>query len=105
MFCPKCKSLLKPAMEGKKRVFVCGNCGHKSDITEARLTEKFDKIEKKVEVVDNNNDDIHPMTDEECPQCGHRKAYYWTIQTRAGDEAETKFLKCEKCKHTWRDYG
>ena len=40
----------------------------------------------------------------ECPKCRHKKAYYWTVQTRAGDEAETKFLKCEKCSHTWRDY-
>ncbi|MBI1969528.1 transcription factor S, partial [Candidatus Woesearchaeota archaeon] len=22
-----------------------------------------------------------------------------------GDEPETKFLRCQKCRHTWRDYG
>ncbi|MBI2108536.1 transcription factor S, partial [Candidatus Woesearchaeota archaeon] len=31
-------------------------------------------------------------------------AYFWLVQTRAGDEPETKFLRCEKCSHTWRDY-
>ncbi|MEK6946569.1 MAG: transcription factor S, partial [Nanoarchaeota archaeon] len=34
----------------------------------------------------------------------HKTAYFWLVQTRAGDEPETKFLKCEKCGHTWRDY-
>ena len=29
---------------------------------------------------------ILPETEEECSKCGHLKAYYWTIQTRAGDE-------------------
>jgi DNA-directed RNA polymerase subunit M len=46
-----------------------------------------------------------PVTKEECPKCGNNEAYYWLRQTRAGDEAETKFLKCTKCKHTWRDYS
>ena len=41
----------------------------------------------------------------ECPKCGHRTAYFWLVQTRAGDEPETKFLRCEKCGHTWRDYN
>ena len=45
-----------------------------------------------------------PLTDEECPKCKHGKAYYWLVQTRAGDEPETRFFRCEKCKHTWRDY-
>ncbi|MEK6933005.1 MAG: transcription factor S, partial [Nanoarchaeota archaeon] len=27
-----------------------------------------------------------------------------TSQTRAADEAETRFFKCTKCKHTIREY-
>lgn len=46
-----------------------------------------------------------PVTDAECPKCHNKKAYYWTAQTRAADEPETKFLKCQKCGHTWRDYS
>ena len=38
-------------------------------------------------------------------ECGLGKARFWLVQTRASDEPETKFFKCEKCKHTWRDYG
>ena len=45
-----------------------------------------------------------PLIDAECSKCGHSKAFFWTLQTRAADEPETKFMRCEKCKHTWRDY-
>ena len=50
--------------------------------------------------------EIHPLIhDVECPKCGHTSAYFWEVQTRASDEPETKFLRCEKCRHTWRDYS
>ncbi|GAI81579.1 unnamed protein product, partial [marine sediment metagenome] len=34
----------------------------------------------------------------------NEKAYFWSVQTRSGDEAETKFFKCTKCEFTWREY-
>lgn len=46
-----------------------------------------------------------PVTEIECPKCHNNTAYYWTRQTRAGDEGETKFHQCTKCKHKWREYG
>ncbi len=55
-----------------------------------------DIIEKEIETL--------PLTDAECPKCSHKKAFFWTIQTRAADEPETRFYKCEKCKHIWREY-
>ena len=45
-----------------------------------------------------------PSTKAECNKCGGLKAYYWFVQTRAGDEAETKFFECVKCHHRWRSY-
>jgi len=103
MFCPKCGSLLRPKHEGNKKIMIC-SCGYKSkEIDPVVISEKMgDK--KKMEVVDRDDYEILPTMDAECPKCGHKKAYYWLIQTRAGDEPETKFLKCEKCKHVWRDY-
>ena len=99
MFCKKCGSLLIPK-KGEKTV-VC-SCGFKtSDIEDMKLTESTKKKDDIV-VVDKDFETA-PLTEEECPKCGHRKAFYWLLQTRAADEAETKFLKCEKCKHTWRD--
>jgi DNA-directed RNA polymerase subunit M len=45
-----------------------------------------------------------PITEAQCPKCGHKKAYWWTKQTRSSDEPETQFFRCEACDHTWRDY-
>ena len=59
---------------------------------------------KKVEVIEEGELEILPKTKARCDKCGHNMAYFWLVQTRAGDEPETKFLKCEKCGHTWRDY-
>ncbi|RLG67435.1 MAG: transcription factor S, partial [Methanobacteriota archaeon] len=33
-----------------------------------------------------------------------KDAYFLPVQTRAGDEAETRFFECVKCKHRWRAY-
>ena len=101
MFCPKCKSLLMPRTQDGKRVLAC-SCGYSSGGSAAKLTENV-KAQKAVEVVEKDFETL-PMTNEHCPKCGNPTAYYWLQQTRAGDEAETKFLRCAKCKHTWRDY-
>ena len=107
MFCPKCGSLLKPKLDKKKKILVC-SCGYKSTETDSvQLTEKVKKEEEiNPEVADDDKElDSLPQTEAECPKCGHKDAYYWLVQTRAGDEPETKFMKCTKCKHIWRDYS
>ena len=45
-----------------------------------------------------------PTTKAVCPECGHTEASWWLQQTRSADEAETRFFKCLKCGHTWREY-
>mgnify|MGYP006415958575 CR=1 FL=1 len=103
MFCPKCGSIMMPKKEKGKSVMTCG-CGY--------TNKKAEKLEIKEEITDikeivaiEEEPEIYPLTDGvECPKCEHDKAYYWTVQTRASDEPATKFLKCEKCRHTWRDY-
>jgi len=67
------------------------------------VTEKVEKASG-VAVVKSSEEDIHPIIDIRCPKCKNMKAYFWTMQTRASDESETKFYKCVKCKHTWRVY-
>ncbi len=101
-FCPKCKALLVPKMEGTKSVYRC-SCGYKEGATEVVLTESVKKAEEVPEAVKDVSP--HPLTEVECPKCHHRKAYYWMVQTRASDEPETKFYKCENCEHIWRDYS
>jgi len=102
LFCPKCGSLLvSKAKNGKKA--VC-KCGFVSKEKIAPLKESMKKEMSKVEVV---KDEINtmPTTEVECSKCNNKTAFYWTVQTRAADEGETKFLKCTNCNHTWRDYG
>mgnify|MGYP006285892661 CR=1 FL=1 len=104
MFCPKCGSILLPKKENNKRILSC-SCGYKSKKTDsATLSESVAKKEKEVEVIEKGEFETLPKTQAECPKCGNNEARFWLVQTRAGDEPETKFLKCTKCGHTWRDY-
>jgi len=103
MFCPKCGGLLLPKKEGGKKVLSC-SCGYSGEEAESKITEKLDSEKQEVEVVQDNVD-ILPIMEIKCPKCEHGEAHFWTSQTRAGDEPETKFMKCVKCKHTWRDYS
>jgi len=104
MFCPKCGSVLMPKTQNNKRILHC-KCGYNNaeDIKTMKFTEVVKK-ERGVEVVDKEIETL-PLTDAECPKCHTRKARFWTVQTRAADEPETKFMKCEKCKNVWRDYS
>ncbi len=98
MFCPKCGSIM---MTRK-----C-SCGYESkEGGNLQITEKKEVVKHQLDVVDPEQDDkVLPETKAECPKCGNMKAYFWEVQTRAGDEPPTKFLKCTKCKHIWRDYS
>ena len=92
-----------PKKENGKNVIVC-SCGYTDRKVEVEEI-KEEIIQKKGVEVASDEDSMLPTTDAECPKCKNGKAYYWLVQTRAGDEPETKFLKCTKCKHTWRDYS
>jgi len=98
-FCPKCGAVLIQ----KAKNAGCPRCNYYAkEKLKIKVTEKFD--EKKDIAVVKGDSETHPIVDEKCKKCGHRKAYFWTMQTRASDEAETKFFKCVKCKHAWRSY-
>jgi DNA-directed RNA polymerase subunit M/transcription elongation factor TFIIS len=57
--------------------------------TRTLLQEKI-REKKKVEVVEKDDYETLPKTEAECPKCGHKKAYYWLVQTRAGDESSKR---------------
>lgn len=105
-FCKKCGSLTLPKKEKSRTIMVCPKCGTKDqEAAETTISEKVKKEDElKMEVVDEEKDTAYPLVDKACPKCGHKKAYYWEIQTRASDEPATQFFKCERCKHTWRVY-
>jgi len=102
-FCKKCGAIMMPKKEGTKTFFHCSTCKTKQEGS-GIITEKAKSDVKKIEVIDESKQEIYPLVDIDCSKCGHKKAYFWEIQTRAGDEPATKFYKCEKCKYTWRDY-
>lgn len=104
-FCPKCKSILLPIKKGSKTIMKCSSCNYRSKKKENIILREEIKLakENKIEIIDKNITTL-PKTDTECPKCHHNKAYYWLVQTRAADEAATRFFRCTKCGHTWREY-
>lgn len=99
-FCPKCGSVLIE----KNKKYKCARCSyHAKGKVKIETNEKL-KVKTGVGVVKEKDVDIFPTVAAVCPKCGHREAYFWSAQTRSADEAETKFFKCTKCKHTWREY-
>ena len=102
MFCEKCGGLVLP----KKDLLVCTKCGLAKEIEDRdALThiEKRGERKKKVVVLETDISTL-PVTRAECPQCKNMEAQWWLIQTRRADESETRFLRCTKCKFTWREY-
>ena len=99
-FCPKCGCVLVE----KKKSYGCPRCGYKAK-GKVKI-ESSEKIEAKpqIGIINDKDTDVFPKVNATCPKCGFGEAYFWTSQTRAGDEAETRFFRCTKCKHTWREY-
>ncbi len=104
MFCEKCGSILRPKVKAGKKVLYC-TCGFTKNIegeNSAELKESVGEI-KKVEVIENL--ETRPKVKIKCEKCGNDVAYFWSQQTRSADEPETRFFKCTKCEHTWREYS
>ena len=99
-FCPKCGGMLIE----KRKNFGCAKCSYTAKgKVKIESTENI-KGKEMTAVVRDKDMDTTPVVPAVCPKCGNKEAYFWTSQTRAGDEAETRFFKCTKCRHTWREY-
>ncbi len=82
----------------------CGNCGYNPRKKAGNVVFK-DKVDlsKNQEIeVQGKKVETLPKVKEDCSKCGGNSAYYWTLQTRASDESETRFFECVKCRHRWR---
>ena len=103
MFCPKCGNILRAKKEKDGTVFVCDEHGV-VEAGEQKLKEKITTKKKAVMFLEDDAE-VHPKVEAECPKCGHREAYFWTVQTRGADESPTRFYKCIKCSNIWREYS
>jgi transcription factor S len=99
-FCPKCGAVLIQ----KTKNAGCPRCSYSSKGKIVLKTSEKVNERKDVAVVSSKDGETRPIVNEKCQKCKNEKAYFWTVQTRASDEAETKFFKCTKCEHTWRSY-
>ncbi|MBU0958236.1 MAG: transcription factor S [Nanoarchaeota archaeon] len=99
-FCPKCGGLI--ISKGKSA--GCSKCSYKTKNKIKLETTEVAEEKKEIGVIDEKDSVTLPVTAEDCEKCNHNEAYFWASQTRAADEAETRFFRCTKCKHTWRKY-
>ena len=106
-FCDKCGAMMIPVTEENgTRHLKCRSCGSSKAIAGNLTVSQEIKKSPRDRIVVVEDDSIPmPVTKATCPKCGNIDAYYWTLQTRRGDEGATEFYRCTKCKHTWRNYG
>ncbi len=99
-FCPKCGAVLIL----KTKNYGCPRCSYSTKEKVNLTSSEKSEIKNEIPVIKEKDSETNPIVEEECPKCKHKKAYFWTMQTRSSDEAETKFFKCVKCGLIRRDY-
>ncbi|AMM53869.1 MULTISPECIES: transcription factor S [Thermococcaceae] len=106
-FCPKCGSIMIP--DKKRGVFVCRKCGYEEPINpeDAKAYRRTEEVKHKPDegvIVVEQDFSTLPTAKVTCPKCGYHEAWWWELQTRAGDEPSTIFYKCKRCGYVWRSY-
>lgn len=105
-FCTKCGSVMAAKKTKGRMVLACRKCGYTSkEYKPLEISEKIKKNPLDDVVIIEKNQEALPKTKAACPKCKNGEAFWWTQQTRSADEAPTLFLRCTKCKHSWREYG
>ena len=92
----------------KRGVFVCRKCGYEEPLdpeaaSKYKITQKIKHEREDIPVIEQDVATL-PKVKVICPKCGNDEAYWWELQTRAGDEPSTIFYRCTKCGYTWRGY-
>jgi len=99
-FCPRCGAVLVQ----KRKKFGCARCNYSAKEKVKISTSETIGRKEEIGVISGKDMQTLPLVKEKCKKCGNENAFFWTVQTRSGDEAETKFFKCTKCEWTWREY-
>ncbi len=113
-FCPECESMLKKTRRLGTIVYKCSVCGFEAPFEQLSASDDLKiaeykkkrkelmELKGKTLVLDAQISASNPITDEECPACGHPKAEFYQLQILAGDEPTTTFYRCLKCGMVWR---
>jgi DNA-directed RNA polymerase subunit M len=113
-FCPKCGGVMYPRTASGRSELFCTRCGYsepvESPVYEAyRVVKRIEHSPRERTIVVSANQP--PPTASivrghtRCPKCGHDELLNWMMQTRSADEPPTRFYRCTKCGHTWREYA
>ena len=107
-FCPSCETRLR--LKFDENQVVCPKCGFTITEQEPTVTINVSNVTTQehnaLRVLDaENNTEVLPTINIECPKCNNNLAVWWLLQTRSADEATTQFFRCIKCNHTWRNYS
>lgn len=107
-FCPKCGKVMVLKKKSDNSTYTCPRCGYEKKVEDLVVVNVVKKRSRPalVLVEGSEGEKVLPITsDVECPSCGNKEAYWWSIQTRSADEPMTIFFRCTRCNHTWREYG
>ena len=106
-FCEKCGGLMIPKKSGARIFLICRQCGKKRTSKEKKFKMSVFSENKRSKIIvldEKSKIDVLPKTSTPCPKCDNREAYWWMQQMRAADEPPTRFFRCTKCSHVWREY-
>jgi len=104
-FCPTCEALLKK----KNNELICStkDCGYTKKIGKS-VKEKPGELDPDFLVMGESDmrkdQGLKSTIKIDCEKCHNKEGVWWSLQTRSADEPETRFYRCVKCNHTWRDY-
>ena len=103
-FCPNCEIRLK----NDSGSLHCPKCKYLKEKTVESIKEEPEEANSEFLVMGEEDvkqaKGLESTVPIDCEKCHNKEGVSWTFQTRSADEPETKFYRCTKCNHTWRDY-
>jgi len=97
-FCPKCETRLKK--DSVSTFLICPKCQYVKE--KSQESDPAFLIMDEVDIKESRG--LESTIKIDCEKCHNQEGVSWAFQTRSADEPETKFYRCTKCNHTWRDY-